>query len=83
MELIVHVDGSLHCLYDETLDLSQIGPVSIRRASHVEPTHQGQWRADLSPVGGPDLGPFARRSEALAAEVAWLQWNWLMPEAPE
>ena len=83
MELIVHADGSLRCLYDETLDLSQIGPVSIRRASHVEPTQQGQWQADLSPVDGPVLGPFPLRSEALTAEVEWLQTNWLVPDAPE
>jgi len=82
MELIVHADGSLHCLYDEMLDLSQIGPVSIRRASHVEPTHQGQWQADLSPMDGPVLGPFPLRSEALTAEVEWLQTNWLIPDAP-
>jgi len=83
MELIVLADGSLHCLYDETLDLSQIGSVSIRRASHVEPTHQGQWQADLSPVDGPVLGPFPLRSEALTAEVEWLQTNWLVSDAPE
>jgi hypothetical protein len=83
MELIVHADGALHCLYDETLDLSQLGHVSIRRASHVEPTNEGQWRADLSPVHGPILGPFALRSEALAAEVEWLQRHWLTPDSPE
>ena len=83
MESIVHPEGTVRCLYDETLDLSQLGPVSIRRASHVEPTQQGQWQADLSPVDGPVLGPFALRSEALSAEVEWLQTNWLVPDAPE
>jgi len=83
MEFIVHADGTGRCLYDETLDLSQLGHVSIRRASHVEPTDDGRWQADLSPVDGPVLGPFARRSEALSAEVEWLQRNWLVPDAPE
>ena len=83
MELIVQASGTIHCLYDETLDMSQLGPVSIRRASHVEPTHQGQWQADLSPMDGPVLGPFPLRSEALTAEVEWLQTNWLVPVAPE
>ena len=83
MEFIVHADGTGRCLYDETLDLSQLGHVSIRRASHVEPTHQGQWQADLSPVDGPVLGPFPLRSEALTAEVEWLQTNWLVSDAPE
>ena len=29
--------------------------------------------ADLSPVGGPVLGPHAAYADAIAAEVAWLQ----------
>jgi hypothetical protein len=78
MELVVHADGSLRCLYDETVDLSPLGQVTIRRASHVEPTNQGQWQADLSPVQGPVIGPFALRSEALAAEVDWLRNHWLL-----
>ena len=36
----------------------------------------GAWTADLSPVNGPVLGPYTRRSEALAAEIAWLE-RWL------
>jgi len=80
MELVVQADGSLRCLYDETVDLSALGQVTIRRASHVEPTDQGQWQADLSPVGGPVLGPFVLRSEALAAEVDWLRRHWLLTE---
>jgi len=47
--------------------------VSIRRASYVEPDDHGQWWADLHPVGGPCLGPFPRRSAALAAELRWLE----------
>lgn len=82
MELIIHADGALRCLYDETLDLSQLGQVSIRRASHVEPADEGQWQADLSPVDGPVLGPFALRSQALAAEVEWLQTHWFTPVSP-
>ena len=78
MELIVHADGSLRCLYDEAVDLSALGVVAIRRASYVEPTDQGQWQADLSPVGGPVLGPFTLRSNALAAEVEWLRRHWLL-----
>jgi hypothetical protein len=30
-------------------------------------------------MDGPVLGPFALRSEALAAEHAWLEVNWLNP----
>jgi hypothetical protein len=27
---------------------------------------------DLTPVGGPSMGPYPRRDAALAAEVEWL-----------
>jgi hypothetical protein len=30
------------------------------------------WTADMSPVGGPVLGPFATRTEALQKETEWL-----------
>jgi hypothetical protein len=55
-------------LYDERLELSELGRLTIRRASRVEPTDNGQWTADLSPLGGPILGPFPLRSSALTAE---------------
>jgi len=77
MQLIVQPDGQVHCVYGEEIDLSALGPLSVRRASHVEPDRDGQWLADLSPVGGPLLGPFICRSEALGAELAWLQTHWL------
>lgn len=79
MQLIVEPDGSVHCVYSETLDLSVLGKVLIRRGSYVEPTPEGRWVADLSPVNGPILGPFEKRSEALAAELCWLETNWLAP----
>lgn len=50
-------------------------PLRISRASAVEPNADGRWTADLAPVGGPVLGPFDTRGEALAAEVAWLRAN--------
>jgi hypothetical protein len=77
MQIIISPDGTLRCLYAEAIDLAALGRPVITRASHVEPTSDGRWQADLSPVAGPVLGPFGRRSEALAAEVGWLQANWL------
>lgn len=77
MQIVVEPKGSIRSLYDESLDLSSLGQVSITRGSHVEPTADGQWLADLSPVGGPQLGPFALRSQALNAERDWLEQNWL------
>jgi hypothetical protein len=79
MQIVVHPDGSLRTLYDEAIDLAALGALSIRRASHVEPDDSGRWSADLAPVGGPRLGPFDRRSDALKAEQDWLEANWLEP----
>jgi hypothetical protein len=77
MQLIVRPDGTVRCLYSEAIDLSALGRLEIRRASHVEPDERGLWHADLAPVGGPRLGPFSQRSGALAAEEAWLLAHWL------
>jgi hypothetical protein len=66
-------------VYAETIDLGVLGHLVISRASHVEPDDSGRWLADLRPIGGPVLGPFERRSEALAAEIAWLEAHWLTP----
>jgi hypothetical protein len=63
-------------VYVEAIDLSTLGPLNIRRASHVEPDAEGRWWAELAPVGGPKLGPFGRRSEALTAELTWLEDHW-------
>ena len=77
MQLVIDPRGSVRCVYSEDLDLHALGQASIRRASHVEPTDDGQWTADLSPVGGPILGPFPVRSQALEAEHEWLHSHWL------
>jgi hypothetical protein len=72
MELVVDAGGSVRCIYDEVLDLREIGTLKITRASHVEPDAEGYWWADMGPVDGPVLGPFRNRSEALEAERGWL-----------
>lgn len=78
MELRVLPSGVVRCVYSEDLPLAAIGQVEIRRASHVEPIKGGAgWQADLGPVGGPILGPFETRSQALGAESLWLSRNWL------
>jgi hypothetical protein len=71
--LIVDPRGEIRCLYTEVIDLTSLGALSIQRASHVEPDAAGNWWADLSPIKGPALGPFACRSAALSAEEHWLQ----------
>jgi hypothetical protein len=79
MHLVVKSSGLIRCLYDEAVDLAAFGRLSVQRGSHVEPDDSGRWLADLAPCSGPILGPFDRRSEALAAERAWLEAHWLLP----
>ncbi len=40
--LLVDPGGEVRGLYREDIDLAALGPLSIRRASHVEPDEQGQ-----------------------------------------
>lgn len=80
MQIVIRPDATARCLYDETIDVHALGKAKISRGSHVEPNDDGQWVADLSPVAGPLLGPFVRRSDALVAERAWLEANWLVYE---
>jgi len=81
MQLIVEPTGRVRAIYSEEIDLAAIGPPEIFRASHVEPDRDGRWHADLRPMLGPVLGPFSCRSEALAAEITWLEQHWLLPPA--
>ena len=54
--------------------MEALGPTGIRRASHVEPTHDNRWTADMTPSGeSVMLGPYSRREEALDAERSWLE----------
>ena len=80
MQLLIDPSGGIRCLYGEMVDLAVLGHLSVRRASFVEPDIWGNWFTDLSPVRGPRLGPFVRRSEALDAETRWLEDNWLNAE---
>jgi hypothetical protein len=72
MELVAGAGGDVRCIYDEAMDLRQIGKLQITRASHVEPDAEGNWWADMGPSGGAVLGPYGSRSEALGAEREWL-----------
>ena len=81
MDLVISPQGEVRCVYDEAIDLHVLGPPLIQRASHVEPSLDGHWFADLSPVNGPVLGPFDspfdQRTQALTAERQWLDAHWL------
>ena len=81
-ELIVDAGGDVRCIYDEALNLRALGKLQITRASHVEPDSDGNWFADMGPVGGPVLGPFGTRGEALQAERGWLAIPNLLSSSP-
>ena len=83
MQLVVEPGGSVRCIYSEEIPLETIGQMTVTRASHVEPDSVGRWFADLSPIGGPRLGPYERRSQALKTEIQWLETNWLGPPHSE
>jgi len=59
---------------DDLAGFMEQGKTTIKRASHVEPC-EGGWKADLTPVNGPVLGPFKKRAVALQEEVNWLLAN--------
>lgn len=83
---VILQNGDLLTIYsDELVDfMAEGGDINIQRASHVEPyQHLRYWFADMSPVGGPKLGPFDTRAEALDAEVAWLNQNLPNIKRPE
>jgi hypothetical protein len=70
----IQPDGTIRFVYEDALrGLFALGWPTIRRASQVEPTPDGQWTADLGPMDGPVLGPFETRTGALDAERAWLE----------
>jgi hypothetical protein len=63
--------GRAVCVYDDALvGLLADGEATIERVSDVEPASGGGWEARMR--GGPTLGPFPTRGEALAAERRWL-----------
>ncbi len=82
MQVVVTAAGTVRFVYAEAVDFRSLGPTVIRRGSHVEPDAAGRWLVDLGPVDGPRLGPFPKRSDALEAEVAWLQEHWLTRPVP-
>lgn len=77
--LVIRSDGTVEFIYADGLaPVLEAGDFAIRRASHVEPTPDGQWQADLAPVGGPQLPPAATRIAALTQEARWLEAQLLL-----
>lgn len=74
MLFIFDTNGNGRFIYCDELGAlaHSIGAVYTKRASHVEPTSDGRWTADMSPVRGPVLGPYETRAMALEAEIEYL-----------
>ena len=71
MLIKISATGHARAIYTEAIDLAVLGTLRIRRASHVEPDADGRWRVQI--IDGPELGPYDKRSEAIAAEIAYLE----------
>jgi hypothetical protein len=78
MKITVEVDGRIKFIYDDSVAevMQEVGTLEVKRASHVEfDNSDGFWWADMSPVGGPRMGPFNLRHTALEVERVWLEEN--------
>ncbi|MBE7462977.1 MAG: hypothetical protein HS116_05715 [Planctomycetes bacterium] len=72
--IAVRPDGQVAFLYDDELGALLLeGGGRVQRASHVEPTPDGRWQADLAPIGGPKLPVTDDRRSALNAEKNWIE----------
>lgn len=81
MKIKITPQGRVMLLYEEEVGLAEAlgGKHVITRASHVEPDHKGDWwaRMIVPESGLITLGPFSKRSEALKAEIQYLETNLL------
>ena len=73
MILSISSKGDIRGIYTDEFPWRELGKPLVKRASNVEPDHLGLWWADLELSNGPKIGPFARRTDALVAEVRWLE----------
>lgn len=74
MEMRIDAEGNLRMIYSDALvGVLDEGDAKVTRASTVEPGADGLWEVDLSMSGGPVMGGFKLRQDALDAEVAWLR----------
>lgn len=72
LKLKISKSGEITYIYNDLLaGLAQNNGASIRRVSHVEPTADGKWEAQMLDFN-VTLGPFRLRSEALEAEMQFL-----------
>lgn len=67
------LDGSAHCLYNELIDLQQLGKLSCRRASVVKFNPETQQWEVKHPTLGTVLYSHASRQVCLDWELSHLQ----------
>lgn len=73
---MIDLDGTINMIYDDSSrELMDNGKLSITRVSNVEPNEKGEWLATLS--NGVILGPYRLRTDALDAEVKYIEENLL------
>jgi hypothetical protein len=71
----IDTDGVITCIYTENIDLNELGSVTTKRGSHVEPANNNSWYCDLSPLGHPVFDGFRTRTAALEFEVDYIEKN--------
>lgn len=85
LRLSIDQSGVIEAIYsDDLAGLCELGAATITRASNVEPYAREDWAAGgwaATMANGVVLGPYRLRSEALAAEVAYLEAR-LFPGVP-
>ena len=80
-KVVIRVDKKIgvarHIYSDDLQDMDHKmgGPKGeVTRASHCEPDPEnpGTWYVDMGPLGGPRVGGFTKRTDALEWEVGWI-----------
>lgn len=74
---MIDKEGTTKQIYNDDFVILALKVERIKRASSVELLHERsqQWKADMFLSGGPVLGPYRRRDEAIKAEIDWLERN--------
>lgn len=71
-KIVIQSNGTISYIWSDDIDLSELGDVQVSRASHVEFNNKSKkWEAHT--VGGTFIGAFKKRSDAIAAEVKYLE----------
>lgn len=68
-----NANGEAVFIYEDDHPCLELGRGITKRASHVEPTEDGMWLADMKPMNGPVLSPTSSRSGSLVLETQWIE----------